>query len=107
MPDLEAPPPLPPLSQPEPPPLLNSEPTAPQPAQPPVSRKRSKEIDEVLAGLLSPKPKLPAKPRPAAKAPAPPAPMEPAPPPPRSEERRVGKESRSRWASRHLQNKTI
>ncbi|MFL6237205.1 MAG: hypothetical protein ACJ76N_29015, partial [Thermoanaerobaculia bacterium] len=71
MPDLEALPPLPPLA----------EPAAPQPAPPPVSRKRSKEIDEVLAGLLSPKPKLPAKPRPDAKAPAPPAPA-PAPPPP-------------------------
>jgi pilus assembly protein FimV len=76
MPDLEALPPLPPM-----PPLV-AEPAAPppvaaKPAPPPVSRKRSKEIDEVLAGLLSPKPKLPSKPRPAAKAPAP----EPAPPP--------------------------
>jgi tetratricopeptide (TPR) repeat protein len=84
MPDLEALPPLPPLPS-LPPPVTEPEaPPAPKPAPPPPSRKRSKEIDEVLAGLLSPKPKLPAKPRPsspAAKAPAPPAPS-PAPPPP-------------------------
>lgn len=85
MPDLEALPPLPPL-----PPLAEPEapPPAPKPAPPPASRKRSKEIDEVLAGLLSPKPKLPARPRPAAPAapaPAPPSPpvaAAPAPPPP-------------------------
>jgi tetratricopeptide (TPR) repeat protein len=74
MPDLEALPPLPPF-----PPL--AEPAAPRPA-PPVSRKRSKEIDEVLAGLLSPKPKLPSKPRPAAPAPEPSAPVQASPPPP-------------------------
>ncbi|HEY2296031.1 MAG TPA: tetratricopeptide repeat protein, partial [Thermoanaerobaculia bacterium] len=89
MPDLEDLPPLPPippsLAEPAPPPPAPEplpEPVAAKPAPPPVSRKRSKEIDDVLAGLLSPKPKLPAKPRPAAKAPAPPAPVEPAPPPP-------------------------
>jgi tetratricopeptide (TPR) repeat protein len=85
MPDLEELPPLPPIlplpAEPEAPPPA-PEPAAPsaKPASLPVSRKRSKEIDEVLAGLLSPKPKLPARPRPAAKAPAPPAPVE-APPP--------------------------
>ncbi len=86
MPDLEDLPPLPPLPSPAAEPMAAApeaepappkpQPAAPPPA-PPVSRKRSKEIDEVLAGLLSPKPKLPAKPRPA----APPA-AEPAPPPP-------------------------
>ncbi|HEY4562745.1 MAG TPA: hypothetical protein VIJ36_07180, partial [Thermoanaerobaculia bacterium] len=88
MPDLEDLPPLPPIPPPvaepaPPPPAPAPEPVAAKPAPPPVSRKRSKEIDDVLAGLLSPKPKLPAKPRPAAKAPAAaPAPVEPAPPPP-------------------------
>ncbi|HEY4595845.1 MAG TPA: hypothetical protein VIJ02_05545, partial [Thermoanaerobaculia bacterium] len=86
--DLEDLPPLPPIPPPvaepaPPPPAPAPEPVAAKPAPPPVSRKRSKEIDDVLAGLLSPKPKLPAKPRPAAKAPAAaPAPVEPAPPPP-------------------------
>lgn len=91
MPDLEDLPPLPPMPEPAPPPPAAAPPAAPAPvaAKPapappaPVSKKRSKEIDEVLAGLLSPKPKLPAKPRPAAaKAPEPPAPAPPAPPPP-------------------------
>jgi pilus assembly protein FimV len=97
MPDLEALPPLPPLPplpepeppRPAPPPTAAPEPVAAKPAPAPAapaSRKRSKEIDEVLAGLLSPKPKLPAKPRPAppappaapaAKAPEPPAPTPP------------------------------
>jgi len=53
---------------------------APPPAAPqPAARKRSSsEIDQVLRGLLDPKPKRPAAPRPAA--PAPPAAQAPAPP---------------------------
>jgi pilus assembly protein FimV len=64
---------------------------APQPVAPPppASRKRSSvEIDQVLRGLLDPKPKRPAAPRPvpaapapAAQSPAPPAAPEPLPPP--------------------------
>ncbi|HTG33616.1 MAG TPA: tetratricopeptide repeat protein [Thermoanaerobaculia bacterium] len=62
--------------------------TAPPPVVPPpaAQRKRSSvEIDQVLRGLLDPKPKRPAAARPAAPAPAAPvAPMNQAPPPPQA-----------------------
>ncbi len=77
LPEELAPPPV------EAPPVVEAVPPAPStPAAPPApaSRKRSsKELDQVLAGLLSPKPKLPATPRPSA--PAAPAAKAPAPPP--------------------------
>jgi len=60
----------------------------PPPVVPPpaAQRKRSSvEIDQVLRGLLDPKPKRPAAARPAAPAPAAPAaPVNPAPPPPQA-----------------------
>jgi pilus assembly protein FimV len=87
--------PIAPAEAPEPPaPALEVEPelppapaAAPQPvAPPPTARKRSSsEIDQVLRGLLDPKPKRPAAPRPAvpaAQAPAAPAPPAAAPEPP-------------------------
>jgi pilus assembly protein FimV len=78
LPELEAMAPAPPVRE-EPAPVAPPAPAAP----PPAPRKRSSvEIDQVLRGLLDPKPKRPAAARPAV--PAAPAPVTPPPPPPQA-----------------------